>query len=73
MSGGGGNSGEETTIYAVDRLYLPEASAATKLVKRLIMEILEPAVVAPAAATGNAVAATGNAVAKETTKDDPVT
>ena len=35
-------SGEDTQIYAVDRLYLPEASQATKLVKRLIMDVLEP-------------------------------
>ncbi|XP_038062731.1 TBC1 domain family member 23-like isoform X2 [Patiria miniata] len=35
-------SSEETDIYAVDRLYLPQASEATKLVKRLIMDVLEP-------------------------------
>ena len=35
-------NGEDTELYAVDRLYLPEASEATKLVKRLIMDVLEP-------------------------------
>ncbi|XP_022109072.1 TBC1 domain family member 23-like isoform X2 [Acanthaster planci] len=50
----GGGSSEETEVYAVDRLYLPLASEATKLVKRLIMNVLEPP------GTGNGTAASAD-------------
>ena len=32
---------QETTIYAVDRLYIPEASEATKLIKQHIVKCID--------------------------------